>query len=467
MKRANRAIKAASYVWGVFAIAAAMLLVVFLLLSAIGLLHPRKERITLHTDSISKVYDGAVLQGSMPVISHGSLHPEHTLQVRYVPQYSAVGTYTNAPEVLILDGSGADVTKQYDIICDFGDLTVQAREIVLFSSDKSKLYDGKSLESDAVQLKGGTLVEGHKLVEGESTVLNLPGEETNKSAYRIVSENGTDVTNQYAVTEKFGKLEILPIQITVSTNSAKKIYDGKNLTAREWEHIGGKLLEGHAVDMTVTASLADVGNIPNTGAARILDRDGKDVSDLYSIDYRFGILEVEGIPLYITTKSAQKTYDGKPLTCEEWELTKGNLEEGAVIEPWGYAVHQGIGSVENRISFRVIDKNGSDITNRYAFVCNYGTLNIQPRTITIRTGSASKVYDGQPLSCNTFEIIRGSLLEGEEITITCASIVEVGYSENFVLECIIYRKGTDGSVQDVSACYRITFDYGVLKVIAG
>ena len=434
MKRADKAIKAACYVWGVFAIAAAMLLVVFLLLSAIGLIHPRKERITLHTDSISKVYDGTVLQGGMPVISQGSLHPEHTLQVRYIPQYSAVGVYTNEPEFLILDRSGADVTEQYDIICDFGDLTVQAREIVLFSTDKVKLYDGKALESDAVQLTAGTLVEGHKLVAGETIVLQLPGVETNRSAYRIVSENGTDVTSQYAVCEKFGKLEILPIQITVATNSAKKIYDGKNLTARQWEHIGGKLQEGHVLDVTVSASLADVGCIPNTGEARVLDRDGRNVTDLYSIDYRFGTLEIQGIPLYITTKSAQKTYDGTPLSCEEWELTKGKLEEGAVVEPWGCAVNQGIGSVENRINFRVIDKNGCDITHRYAFICSYGKLNIQPRAITIRTGSASKVYDGQPLTCNTFEIISGSLLEGETIVITCTSIVEVGYSENYVLD---------------------------------
>jgi len=467
MKRADRAVKAASYVWGIFVIAAAMLLAVFLFMSAIGLIHPRKVRITLYTESISMAYDGSSLQGSMPVISQGSLHAGHKLEVRNIPQYSEVGTYVNAPEFLVLDGTGADVTGQYDIICDFGNLTVQARKITLFSEDKSKQYDGETLESDAVQLVGGTLVAGHKLVMEEGAVLRLPGTKVNGSDYRIVSENGTDVTDQYAVTEKLGKLEILPVPITVSTKSAKKIYDGKSLSAREWEHIGGRLLPGHTIDMTVTASLTDVGNMPNEGTARILDQNGNDVSAIYSIGYSFGTLEVKGIPLYISTKSAQKTYDGKPLSCEEWELTKGKPEEGAVIEAWGYSVHQGIGSIDNRINFRVIDKNGMDITYRYSVVCDYGTLNIQPRAITIRTGSDSKVYDGLPLTCNTFEIISGSLCEGEQISITCTSVVEVGYSENIVLLCVIYRKGTDGSVQDVSSCYRVTFDYGVLKVTAG
>lgn len=464
MKRSKKGIKAASYVAGIFAIAAAMLLVVFLVLSVLGLIHPRKERITLHTDSISKIYDAMPLQGSYPAVTFGSLHPEHTLEVRNLPEYSQVGEYSNAPEFVILDGTGADVTDQYSVLCDFGKLTIQPREIVIGSLSKSKVYDGEPMTSEDFWVVGDTLVEGHEIVWDGGTTVVLPGVVKNQPSYRILSAGGADVTNQYAVTEKLGDLEIRPIELTVATESAQKAYDGQSLSAQKWEHIGGRLLEGHTVHMDVTASLSDVGSVFNEGQAWVIDENGKDVSALYQIHYDFGTLQIEGIPLYITTQSAQKVYDGTPLRCEQWALTKGALEEGATIQVKEYPVHNGVGSIDNAISFLVTDRNGRDVTFRYSFICDYGTLSIQPRAITIRTGSASKIYDGTPLSCDAFELISGSLCENENIKITCTSQTEVGYSENFVLDCTVYRMEADGSVIDVSACYRITFDFGMLKI---
>ena len=467
MKRSDKAIKAASYVAGVFSIAASMLLVVFLILSLVGLIHPRRARITLHTDSISKIYDGTPLRGSEPVISYGTLYDGHSMEIRYIPEYIETGEYANAPVIVILDETGADVTAQYDITQDFGDMTVQAREIMLVSPDKSKVYDGEPLTADEVWVGGGTLAWGHTLISEGGNALILPGVEKIRPVYRILSENGADVTDQYAVTESFGDLEVLPIEITLTTESANKTYDGEKLSAPGWEHVGGKLLDGHTVVMTVTASIDDVGSVMNEGEARVTDESGKDVSFLYKFDYRFGSLEINGIPLHITTQSAQKVYDGKPLVCGKWEITKGKLKDGETIQVQEYAVCDSVGSVDNAMRFLVTDKNGRDITYRYSFTCNYGTLSIQPRAINIRTGSAQKKYDGTPLSCSTYEIISGSLCDGDRIDMACTSIVNLGYSDNYVLDCTIYRVEADGTLTDVSACYRITFDYGTLKITSG
>ena len=465
MKRPDKAVKAASYVAGICAISAATLLVVLLALSMIGLIHPRTQHITLRTDSISKSYDGLPLQGSAPELRYGSLHPGHVIEVRHIPAYTQVGEYENAPQVAIVDETGADVTAQYEINRDFGTMTVSARPIMLSSLSKLKVYDGEPLTADDAVLTGGALVEGHTLItEGGNTVL-LPGEEPVQAVYRIVSEDGSDVTEQYEVQENFGKLRVLPIEITVTTETAQKAYDGQPLAAHGWEHIGGTLLSGHSIDMQMVASLEDVGTVPNEGKAFITDTNGTDVGAIYHIDYRFGSLEIEPIPLHITTKSAQKIYDGTPLVCEDWTLTAGKLEQGAALRVREYAVHQGIGSIDNAIRFQITDENGKDITHRYAIDCDYGTLTIQPRAITIRTDSAQKVYDGTPLSCNTFEIISGSLCAGEQISIVCTSMTEVGYSDNYVLECSIYRQ-EGGSITEVTVCYRIIFDFGTLKITA-
>lgn len=460
----GKEVKVTSYVAGFFVIAAALLLTVFLILTMIGLIHPRQQRLTVYTPNISKTYDGTSLSGSQPTITYGQLHDGHTLEVLGLPQYSEVGEYENVPEIRILDETGADVTKQYDIDGDYGTITIQARNITVTCPDKIKVYDGQPVTADSVKISSGTLVLGHKLVPEEGNSILFPGTEPIDAAYRIVSETGADVTDQYAVNEQLGELTVLPIVLTLGTESAQKVYDGEELTEQTWTHIYGSLLEGHSIEMNVTASLSEIGSIPNEGTARVLDESGSDVSAVYNILYQFGTLEVQPIPLYISTGSAQKIYDGTELSCPEWELTKGDLEPGASIQVQDYTVVSKVGAVDNIITFAVLDADGRDITFRYSVVGDHGTLSVQPRAITVRTGSAQKAYDGTPLSCDTFEIIRGSLCENEQIEITGISITNVGYSENYVLDCTVYRVEDDGTITDVSACYRISFDFGLLRI---
>ena len=333
MKSLHKSIKATSYIAGIFAIAAAMLLVVFLVMSILGLIHPRKERITLQTKTITKIYDATPLEGSEPIISYGSLHEGHSIAIRKIPEYTIVGVYDNAPEFVILDESGADVSAQYDINYDYGKLIIQTRKITLSCSKKSKVYDGMPITCNEAYLSGGSFVPGDVIVtEGGNTLL-LPGEVKSQPAYRIVSESGADVTNQYKITENFGNLEILPI------------------------------------------------------------------------------------PLYVTTGSAEKVYDGMPLVCEEWTITGGSLENGQVLKAQQYSTQQNVGSTDNVINFLVLDEAGEDITNRYSIICNYGTLHIKPKAITIRTGSDQKVYIRQP--CRGMGNRKQAAVDKSKVTSAC------------------------------------------------
>lgn len=465
MKQSSKAVKAATYVTGILAIGSAMLLALLLALSVIGLIHPRTQKIILQTPSISKVYDGLPMEGGVPVLLYGSLHPGHTMQVQSRSVHTLVGEYENIPQTVIVDETGADVTGQYDIQWDIGKMSISPRPIILSSRSKVKVYDGEPLTADDAALTGGTLAEGHTLVtEGANAVL-LPGAAQVEPVYRIVAGDGSDATQQYQIHKDFGQLEVLRIPLTVATETANKTYDGKPFSASGWEHIGGTLLPGHTLDMRMLSVLSDAGSISNEGQAVITDESGADQSMLYDVQYRFGTLRIDPLPLYITTQSAQKIYDGTPLVCEDWTLISGDLEPGAVLTPVEFASNSSAGTVDNAIRFHVTDAAGRDITHRYSIVCDYGTLSVQPRAITIRTGSAQKVYDGSPLSCHDFEIIDGSLCDGEQISIVCNAIMDVGYSDNYVLDCAIYRLAGDHAIE-VTACYRITFDFGTLKITA-
>ena len=462
----QKPIKALTYWAGFFVVAASLLLAVFLLLTALGLLHPRQQKLILSTLDVSMTYDGTAHSGSEPILTYGTLHEGHYLEVLTVAQYIQIGQYENAPTYRILDESGADVTSQYDIETEYGTMTIEPRSIIVTSPSKSKVYDGTPLTADPVQLGGGSLLSGHILEASDGNSLILPGEEPITSNFRIKSQDGTDVTAQYYVIEHLGQLTVKPIAITVSTASADKVYDGNVLTAPEWEHTTGILLQGHTLDVRMTAQRAEVGTTANTAAAQVLDAEGKDVSHLYEFIYQLGDLKIQPIPLHISTMSQNRVYDGTPLSCPKWELTGGALEHGAIISVKDYTTLTRAGFTENVLHFLVTDENGRDITDRYDFQCIYGTLRIQPRAISIRTGSAEKVYDGLPLTCNEFEITYGNLCEGEELYVVGASIVNPGYAQNYVIECFIYRKNSDGSLVDVSDCYRISMEYGTLTVTA-
>ena len=71
MQKSEKAIKVTSLIAGIAAIAGAILLVVYLALSLMGFIHPRKTAIVLYTPDIGKTYDGQLLQGSEPEIRGG------------------------------------------------------------------------------------------------------------------------------------------------------------------------------------------------------------------------------------------------------------------------------------------------------------------------------------------------------------------------------------------------------------
>ena len=124
MKNSEKSLNTVSWVAGITAIAAAMLLVVLLLLSLAGRIHPRKQALHLYTPDIAQVYDETALTVSMPELRGWRLREGHTLSVTARPEYSRVGEYPNAPEYVILDETGADVTDRYAIIEEFGTVRI-------------------------------------------------------------------------------------------------------------------------------------------------------------------------------------------------------------------------------------------------------------------------------------------------------------------------------------------------------
>ncbi len=466
MKTRRNAVKTTTYVAGILAVTAAVITAVLLFMSGLGIIFPRKQNLILRTNDIAFTYSGEVFEGSEPQIVYGELYPGHSIEVMNVARYSTVGEHENAPEFKIVDSVGADVTDMYNITTRFGKFTVEPRKLTVYSESKEKRYDGTSLVSDEITVIGGGLAAGHSFNALSTTSITLPGEISIQPSYSIIDANGGDVTDQYMVKEMLGKLTVLPIPVTISTESASKQYDGTPLSLDKWQHVNGTLLSGHTIKAVCNASVTEVGALENTADVRIYDEDGTDVTQFYEIILKPGTLKIDPLVLHITTGSAEKIYDGKYISCEEWQITSGSLAEGEKIEAVSFALMKNAGDIKNEIKFKITDKNGKVITNRYKIILSAGTLSVAPRAITIQTGSASKKYDGTPIYCKEYKITKGELCAGDKMEVSFTSMVNIGYTENYIVDNTIYAYNENGERYDVTVNYRITYDYGILTITA-
>ena len=255
------------------------------------------------------------------------------------------------------------------------------------------------------------------------------------------------------------------IKLVFSSGDALKEYDGTPLTNSEWEMLSGELKEGHRAEVTVHGTQTDVGESRNLMTVKILDKNGKDVTSRYSIECQSGTLRVSAINIVVESLDLTKEYDAEPLLGSGAELKSGNLLPGHEITITSNGSQTTVG--ESRNGFEILITNtatGENVTHNYSVKPLYGKLKVTPIDLTIRTGSASKDYDGYPLSYDFWEnLTPEKLLDGHELIDVelLASIVDPGFIDNVISSI----KVVDGNGNDVSSCYDYSSSqYGILVV---
>ena len=165
--------------------------------------------------------------------------------------------------------------------------------------------------------------------------------------------------------------------------------------------------------------------------------------------------------LQITTQDIVAEYDGTAHFSEDFSVV--GLASGHRIQTFNVTKLTRVGVATNEVAgILVYDSLGNDVTTMYKMEYTYGTITVTPRSITIETGSASKVYDGTPLQCDTYSVTSGALAEGDQIgeIVLTGTQTEHGRSQNGISDLVIYdRDGTD-----VTACYSIEVVAGTLTV---
>ena len=253
--------------------------------------------------------------------------------------------------------------------------------------------------------------------------------------------------------------------LVIASASATAYYTGQPLSDQRWDLLSGNLREGHKLNVTVSGAQTNVGTSRNSLVARVVDANGADVTAQYKIEYKPGALNVKGRRLHITANSAMKAYDGTPLTDGTYTLENPSLlasgarleviVEGSVTDP---------GTVDNVVrSVRVFDQNGVEITKNYSFRKRPGTLRVYSNdALVIKSGSDRKDYDGTPLTCDSWELVSGTLRDGHELVVSVTGKCTGEGSVKNTFAITIWDEGKN----DVTDTYEIVKILGDLIVMS-
>ena len=438
-----------------------------------------KRSLTFTSASDSKAYDGTPLTAqTVNVTGDGFVKGEGAT-------YNVTGTLTEVGSIKNDYGytlnKGTD-SKNYDIQKEYGTLTVttSADEIVvnIKGHTQTVLYDGseKTVKGyEVTHISNSLYTEKDFQFKGTDEVKG-----TNANTYYMglkdtdfvnISENFDNEKVTFIVED--GYLDITPRSILLTSASASKVYDGTTLTAQTVNVTGDGFAEGEGATYNVTGSQLNEGFSDNFFTYS-LKSDTK--PENYKIETKPGRLTVDPVTaevvVTITENSETVDYDGTEQSVTGYTVTKISnpvyTEKDFTISENASQTVYGVDADTYNMElkpedFKNINSNFKDVK----FEIIDGTLTIKPLSITIEAASATKKYDGVPLTNAEYKIVKGLVAEGQTVHATVAgSQTLVGSSPNKVTEASIFAE-IDKEVIDVTRNYVITNKDGELKVTDG
>ena len=232
---------------------------------------PEPALVTLTANSKTFKYDGQPHDGSPYSCDDLGLLPGHTVEsVDYTcePQTN-VGTYDiKLNNAKIVDADGKDVTALYQITYNYGKLIIDPCDVTVTIKGNTGTYeyDGteKTVEGYTAKIDNDLYTEADfKLVDSQAKI-----RATVPSTYQmgLTPENFENTNRNFNVTfvvKPDGKLTITKRDVTLTSASASKPYDGTALTNKNVTVGGNGFADGEGATYNVTGSQTEVGESAN------------------------------------------------------------------------------------------------------------------------------------------------------------------------------------------------------------
>ena len=388
-----------------------------------GLIKINPATLTVTTESASKVYDGDPLTAGGAI--SGFVKNE-------TATFTVTGSQTevdSSKNTYSLDFNKTAAESDYTVSESIGTLTVTRQSIIPDQQDPDA-YKGVTVDDPQNHVYDGQV---HKFVPQVKDALKNELVEDKDYTVSYDTENFTDVqtitvtiegiNNYKGTVEK--KYQITPREVIITTPTAAKVYDAKPLTA---EGLMTGLVEGETVSFITTGTQTEVGTSDNT---YILEWTGSAKKSNYTIKDTKGKLTV--VPQSIDPESSHYLnaevndpenfkYDGKehifqPIVTD----AKGN----ELVEGTDYTVSY---DTENFTDVHTITVTVTGIGNYEGTVKK--TYDITRRNVILESATASKVFDGNPLTDETVTVNGDGFVKGDAEYAATGTITEVGTTEN-------------------------------------
>ena len=423
---------------------------------------PRPLTVTVR--DASKVYDGVALSYDGYEVSGGKLVKGDRLIAVFNDSITHAGEKKNTPTLRVVNENGLDMTRLYDFTVRSGRLTVEKRPLVVRTGSATRVYNGEALTCEDFTVSGETpLLNGHTMSVRSAASLLDCGTAENMLSFSIVDRTQDHCTDDYSVFVEAGTLTVTPREVYIHTDSDTLVYDGTEQSVQTATVENGV---GDTVRATYHPTIRDVGSIENRLVVGFF-RGEKDITSNYVIKgYTYGTVTVVKRPITVQIDHAEKPYTGVKQYSDAFTVLSNpfGLAKGHTMTlKTSGSVLFGTTPIHYRADSAVImDAGGKYVTDQYDISVLSGSLTVVPRPITISTPDAEKLYDGKPLSNNTYSITSGSVLVGHRFDVTVdASITDAGSVPNAVRDVRITETA---SGRDVSMYYDVTLDEGLLTV---
>ena len=324
---------------------------------------------------------------------------------------------TNYSSVTFVVNDGSLVINPKSIIPDGPDTPDEKKTGIEVTDPEGSIYDGLPHVNP---LKVTDTKTGKELEENKDYTLTYVGDVVNVGTVKVKVKGIGNYTGEFTKTYK-----ITPKEYTVTTDSAKKVYDGTALTA------GGRvnnLVDGETVTLMITGSQTEVGSSNNTYSLT-WDGSAKEKNYTHGTD-SIGLLTVTPKSIIpsdtngiVVTKPADSKYDGK--AHENKPTVRDNKTDKTLVEGTDYT-----------LSYKDDTTNVGTVTVTITGKGNYSQettvdYQITPRKVKLTSGSDSKTYDGTPLVKHDVTVSEDGFADGEGATYSYTGTqTDAGSSEN-------------------------------------
>ena len=316
-------------------------------------------------------------------------------------------------------------------------------------------------------------VEGFKEVTGGYVVTGLTAVaegkdfgnyDTEITGTARVTKDGVDVTDKVIVNKINGTLTISKREVTLTSQTDSKDYDGTPLTRPEVTITGG-FVKDEVKEVKATGSVTNVseGEVTNTITYKTSDKFNP---NNYSITKNEGTLSITPVTdeVTVTIKGNSKTtpYNGTVQSVGGYtvESISNTLYTSTdfTLNVQAKATGKDAATYPMNLDATQFVNNNTNFSNVKFEIAEDGQLVINPRAVTLTSEKASKPYDGTPLTRPNVKV-EGNFVDGEVTEVKATGSVTY-VSEGDVTNTIVITEGENFKESN----YSITKHEGTLSI---